>query len=403
MSNADANRTGLRYVAETTWGTTPATPTMQALRFTGESLDHNVGTVKSNEIRSDRNSSDLVAVSMANAGGFNFELSYGTLDTILESVFFNPWDTNVLKNGVTQKSLTIERAHLDVMQFFRFPGMVANTFNLDVTAEQIVTGSVDFLGKDCTLAQTSLAANIAAVDFEGTGINDATSGGTYTGSTEITYRVQIDTVIAPTDTFKWSKDGGSTWSTPSVAMTAGIAQELDNGVTVTFAAATGHTATDYWDIVCKADNSAAATTTTPFNATSNVGTLKEGDETLSGVYLRSIKLTINNNLRNKPAIGHNGTIEIGVGECAVSGSIEAYFANNDIWDKYKAGTASALEFTVTDAANNSYKFEIPNLKYTAAKINSSGKNQDVMASLTFEGLYDSDDDASIVLTRTQAA
>ena len=135
MANADANRTGLRYVAETTWGVTPATPTMQALRFTGESLDHNVGTVKSNEIRSDRNSSDLVAVSMANAGGFNFELSYGTLDTILESVFFSAWDANVLKNGVTQKSLTIERAHMDVMQFFRFPGMVANTFQIVINFE----------------------------------------------------------------------------------------------------------------------------------------------------------------------------------------------------------------------------------------------------------------------------
>lgn len=400
MANADANRTGLRYVAETTWGITPASPTMQALRFTGESLDHNVGTVKSNEIRADRNSSDLVAVSMSNAGGFNFELSYGTLDTILESVFFNPWDANVLKNGVTQKSLTIERAHLDVMQFFRFPGMVANTFNLDVTAEQIVTGSVDFMGKDCTLAQTSLAANIAPVAFHGTGLNDATSGGTYTGSTDITYRVQIGTAATP-DKFKWSNDGGGTWK-PEEEIT-GAAQTLENGVTIKFNATTGHALAEYWDIVCKADNSAAATTTTPFNATSNVGTLNEGGVALSGVYLKSIKLTINNNLRGKPAIGHNGMIEIGAGECAVSGSIEAYFANNDIWDKYKAGTASALEFTVTDAVTNSYKFEIPKLKYTAAKINSSGKNQDVMASLTFEGMYDSDDNASIVLTRTPAA
>ena len=308
MANADANRTGLRYVAETTWGTTPATPTMQALRFTGESLDHNVNTVKSNEIRDDRNISDLIAVSMANAGGFNFELSYGTFDDILESVFFNAWNANVLKNGITQKSFSIERAHLDINQYFLFPGMVANTFNLDITAEQIVTGSVDFMGKTCALAQASAATSV----------------------------------------------------------------------------------TD-------------ATTTTPFNATTNVGTLKEGGVALSGVYLKSIKLTINNNLRGKPAISHDGMIEIGVGECSVSGSIEAYFANEALWDKYKAGTASALEFTLTDLATNSYKFELPNLKYSAAKINSSGKNQDVMASMTFEGLYDSSDKASIVLTRTPHA
>lgn len=89
--------------------------------------------------------------------------------------------------------------------------------------------------------------SIAAASFTGTGLDDATSGGDYIGGGQ-TYRVKIDGTGTP-DTFTWSDDGGSTWEATGVAIT-GSAQTLSNGVTVTFAATTGHTADDYWDLVC---------------------------------------------------------------------------------------------------------------------------------------------------------
>ena len=48
------------------------------------------------------------------------------------------------------------------------------------------------------------------------------------------------------DTFEWSDDGGSTWDATDVQIT-GSAQALNNGVTVTFGATSGHTLNDYWD------------------------------------------------------------------------------------------------------------------------------------------------------------
>ncbi|UCH82366.1 MAG: hypothetical protein JSW20_06950 [Nitrospiraceae bacterium] len=80
-------------------------------------------------------------------------------------------------------------------------------------------------------------------------LNDLASGGTYSGTgTEppyVNYRVEIDGT-AP-DTFRWSDDNGSTWQATEVAITAGTAQTLNNGVTVTFGADTGHTAGNYWN------------------------------------------------------------------------------------------------------------------------------------------------------------
>ena len=89
----------------------------------------------------------------------------------------------------------------------------------------------------------------AAVFTDGGGgdpnLDDCTSGGTFTADTYLDYRVQIDGEGSP-DTFKWSDDGGSTWDATAVAITGG-AQSLNNGVTVTFGATTGHDLNDYWD------------------------------------------------------------------------------------------------------------------------------------------------------------
>lgn len=86
---------------------------------------------------------------------------------------------------------------------------------------------------------------IKAVVFTGVGLNDATSGGTYTGIVNATYMVIIDSSAASPDTFKWKKNAGS--FTTGVSMSAG-AHTLSDGVTITFAAQDGHTLNDQWVI-----------------------------------------------------------------------------------------------------------------------------------------------------------
>jgi len=86
---------------------------------------------------------------------------------------------------------------------------------------------------------------VPSVAFTGSGLNDASSGGTCTANTASLYEVVIDSAVASPDTFKWRKDGGS-WTT-GVSMT-GSPQTLTDGVTITFKATDGHTLTDAWAI-----------------------------------------------------------------------------------------------------------------------------------------------------------
>ena len=75
-------------------------------------------------------------------------------------------------------------------------------------------------------------------------LNDATSGGTYSGSLKTKFVVEIDATGTP-DTFKWQKESGGLTSGVSIT---GSAQTLTDGVQITFAATTGHTLGDRWEI-----------------------------------------------------------------------------------------------------------------------------------------------------------
>ena len=91
--------------------------------------------------------------------------------------------------------------------------------------------------------------SISSAVFSGSGLNDATSGGTYTGNGAYAFEVIIDHVGA-TDSFKWRK-GAGTW-TEDVTIT-GHAQTLSDGITVTFGAVTGHTLAAKWTIIVSGD------------------------------------------------------------------------------------------------------------------------------------------------------
>lgn len=83
--------------------------------------------------------------------------------------------------------------------------------------------------------------------FTGAGLNDATFTGTYTGTSQITIKVEIQTDGTP-DTFRWYIDGVLQASNINVAITPTL---LGSGISVTFGASTGHTVGNYWETVIR--------------------------------------------------------------------------------------------------------------------------------------------------------
>lgn len=112
--------------------------------------------------------------------------------------------------------------------------------------------------------------------FSGSGLDDLTKGGSWTGAGASTFAITIDATGA-TDTFTWTKDGAG--GATGVAITES-AQALSDGVTVTFAAKTGHTVDDQWTIECSDELDAVSHFCTSYgvrNGYTGHGPMKCGD------------------------------------------------------------------------------------------------------------------------------
>lgn len=88
---------------------------------------------------------------------------------------------------------------------------------------------------------------IGQVNFTGSGVNDLSTGGQYSGPTGQTYCVEIDGQGIP-NSFRWGRDPQClNWIQSNVSIVGGGAEQtLDYGVTVAFENQTGHVAGDRW-------------------------------------------------------------------------------------------------------------------------------------------------------------
>lgn len=205
MTIANGAQHSLAYIAESTYGTTPATPAFTPLPHTGTSLALTKDAIESEKLRGDRQVEDFRHGNKSVSGDVSAELEYGAFDDIIEAVLCGTWTTNVLKSGVTRRSFTLERKFGDLAtpEYHRYTGCEFNTLALSVSPNAIVSATFGVVGKD-------LALDTAIV-----------TGATY-GS---------DVGNSPFDSFTGSiQEGGS-----AIATVTAIELNLANGIEPLFA------------------------------------------------------------------------------------------------------------------------------------------------------------------------
>jgi len=159
MTLSQGSRSSLAYVAETTFGTTPTTPTLVNLPFNTHSLDLTKERVQGNEIQSDRMARVDRHGNRNAAGSVSVDLRMADYDAFLESAMFSSFATNTLKTGVTPKYFTIEDTAADITQFRKFTGMAVSSASFSIAPNQMVTMDMDFVGKNMTQSATSATAS----------------------------------------------------------------------------------------------------------------------------------------------------------------------------------------------------------------------------------------------------
>lgn len=400
MPLASSSRVGLRIKPEVTFGTPVTASACYALRTTGESLKYGISTDTSKEIRSDRQTTDLIVTGANTAGGIDFELSYAEYDPLIAATLqgtYTVFGTNGVSAAVPT-SATFAAGTLTAGA----ATSGANIFTALALGQWVKIAGSSISGQNI-IAQVSktVAPTATVLTFEGTPFTGATGNG---GAAVTVAAARIT--------------NGTTQRSFTVEKNfADISQTLTyTGMTLnklSLALAAGSILTGSFDFIGKSATSQAGTllhaTVTPstafavMNGVNNVANILEGGSALAGTYIKSLSMDLANNLRGQDAIGTLGYVDIASGSIDCTGSLEVYFANNTLYQKFIANTASSLSFQVSDAAGNGYVITLPNIKYSDANITAGSINQDVMVSMSFTALRDATSGNTIVIDRVGAA
>ena len=202
MAFAQGSRSGLSYIKETTFGTTPA-GNLTALPITNYSLDLSKERVQGNDIQPDRMTRVDRHGNRNAVGDIVADLRKGDYDDLLESAFFNDFSTDTLKVGVDPKFLTLQDTAFNISETRTFTGMAVSSVNFSIAPNQMVVTTFSMVGKDMTQGSSGGTVDDASDNapfdsYSGTiGIGD--TGGSLTNSGCITsIDLTLDNSLAPT-------------------------------------------------------------------------------------------------------------------------------------------------------------------------------------------------------------
>lgn len=160
MAFGDTSKSRIAYIAESAFGTTPATPTFKELRRTSGGLELRKGTAVSGQVGLIRDIRQEMQLSQDVSGDIAFEFSNANFDDFLEAVLGGTWATNVLKTGNTARSFTFEETVLvgATSNYLRFLGCGLNTMGINFSSRGIVGGNIGVMGKSMSAIATAIIA-----------------------------------------------------------------------------------------------------------------------------------------------------------------------------------------------------------------------------------------------------
>jgi hypothetical protein len=201
MSFAQGSRSGLSYIVESTFGTTPA-GNFTAIPYNTHSLNLTKDRVTGNEIQPDRMLRVDRHGNRQTGGDIAVDLRDGNFDPFLESALQNTWSTNTLKVGSTPKFFSIEDAANDIAQYRVFTGMSVSSMSVSIAPNQMVATTFSMIGKDMTISGTGKTVDDATIaqpfDAYSGDVNIGNVGGATASAIVTSIDFSIDNAMAPT-------------------------------------------------------------------------------------------------------------------------------------------------------------------------------------------------------------
>jgi hypothetical protein len=400
MPLSSSSRMSVKYKLETVFGVPVAATACNALRVTGENLDFNNKTETSKEIRSDRQTTDLVLTGAEASGGINFETSYAEFDPLIEASAQGTW-TVFGVNGVGAVIATSATFAANTLTAGVATAGASIWTNLVMGQWVKINGSSNPLQNIWAQISTTVPPTTTILTFQGTPFTGATGVGgaavtvsasrLTNGVVQRSYTVETGfTDVSQTFTFTGMTVDKMSLKLASGSILTGMFDFKGKTMTRQVGSLLSGTVT-------------GSTSNTVMNGVNNVVNVLEGGAALSNTFIKNLTIELGNNLRGQDGIGFLGNVGIASGSIDLTGSIEIYFADGVIYDKFLNNTNTSLSFRVNDSAGNGYVITMPNVKYSSGKVTAGAINQDVMVSMNYTALRDPVSGFTVIIDRAGAA
>lgn len=166
MPQAAGSRKQIAFIAEATFGVTPATPQTQLIEYVDFSFGLDRPLITDPSIRPDRQISFVRSGNESVKGDMSVVMCASNYDTFLEALLQGTWTTNVLTIPATstQRSFAIEEGFTDLAQYHVFNGCVVDSMTMDITTDNFVTAKFSFLGAtETAMSGTSIDTTPTAI------------------------------------------------------------------------------------------------------------------------------------------------------------------------------------------------------------------------------------------------
>lgn len=367
MSSADAVE--LYYIEESTWGVTPAAALSQ-LRFNSESLGHDIQYASSAEIRADRMVTDVVPTQVGAGGDVSGELHFSTIERFYEGAFGNAFGAAVSATGALTivastrtVTMTAAFASLEPGDWFKISG-AAHASNNSYFKIQTKTSDDEAIVYDPgseLVNETATASCYISLDgrlSNGGALKSYTIEKKFSDLTNVFHAIKGLRVGSLSQEF--AVGGMLTW-------TVGFqgARLYPGSATVGTGAPGAPNGNDV------------------MNAVSNVHAILANNVALT-LDITRISYAVNNNLRQRFALGSAQAVGIGMGKFAVDGGFTAYFEDNAQVTDFVNQNAQSFSWRVSDAAGQCYIYDLGSVRFSSLRAVAGGENQDVMQEVGFQ-------------------
>lgn len=381
MPIGTSNSTTLSFIKEATAGVTPASPAMQLMRFTGESLEASNSTTASEEIRDDRATSDLILTDQSVKGDIMGEFSANTYDQLLEAALFSnaTWTTSAMTavttvaataSGFTDSANGFVAAGFQVGQHIKVAGFTAS---INVPKYRILT-----------LAAGVITTFPAPPTTQASGTSRTLTGSTIkSGKTDSSFTIQK--VHTGLSTVSFQNYRGCRISKLAMELKVGALAKCTFGIT-------GMTAdvntTALGGLTGRTE--LARTTTAVMNCVGDVTQIYAQNASLTtAVKFTDLTFSYDNALRELKAIGQLGNVDVRAGTIVATATINPYFEDIQMLQAFLANQSFVLSFVLSDSVTGaSYVFSFPNVKFTAQSLAAGAKDQDMIINGTVQAILD---------------